>query len=101
MIKKGLALQAARLGEDELELQVPSNFVARRLGGAHPALFLISGRAVAGLAARMDLWEMAQRLLFWGCPADASRPDVFAGSGCVRVVSLDAPAVRLRSVPRN
>ena len=100
MIKKGLALQSPRLSEDELELQVSSNFVARRLGGAHPALFLISGRAVAGLAARMDLCGR-EPLLFWGCPADASRPDVFAGSGCVRAVSLDAPAVRLRSVPRN
>ena len=52
-------------------------------------------------ASRLDgsLWESL--CCFWGCPADASRSDAFAVSGCVRVVSLDAPAVRLRSVPRN
>ena len=100
MIKKSFSFQAPGLGEDELELQVPSNFIAGRLGGAHPGLFPISGRAVAGLAAE---WISVGGSLccFWGCPADASRSDAFAVSGCVRAVSLDAPAVRMRSVPRN
>ena len=46
MIKKGLALEAAGLREDELELEVPPDLVAGRLGGAH-SLELISGRALA------------------------------------------------------
>ena len=57
MIKKGLALEAAGLREDELELEVPSDLVAGRLGGAH-SLQRISGRALC-LAARVDLWEEA------------------------------------------
>ena len=89
MIKKGLALEAAGLREDELERQVPPYFVPGRLGGAH-SLQRISGRALACLAARMDLCGR-EPLLFLGWAAP-SRPGVFAVSGCVRAVSL---AVRL------
>ena len=46
MIKKGLALEAAGLREDELELEVPPYFIAGRLGGAH-SLQRIAGRALA------------------------------------------------------
>ena len=70
MIKKGLALEAAGLREDELELEVPPYLVAGRLGGAH-SLQRISGRALACLAA-MDLWEeeaLSAILLPGGVPA--------------------------------
>ena len=45
MVKKRLALEAAGLREDELELEVPPDLVAGRLGGAH-SLQRIAGRAL-------------------------------------------------------
>ena len=67
MVEERLALQAAGLREDELELEVPSDLVAGRLGGAH-SLQRISGRALAGLAARMDLWAQEAAVLGKGLP---------------------------------
>ena len=93
MIEKGLAFQSSRLREDELELEVPSNFIAGRLGGAH-SLQRISGREPSP-ASRLDgsLWERASAGL--GLPGGrVPVPGVFAVSGCVRAVSL---AVRLAS----
>ena len=92
MIKKGLALQSSRLREDELELEVPPDLVAGRLGGAH-SLQRISGRALSPRGSSGSLWE--EPLLVWGCPA-ASRPGFslcLAASG-----PLVRRAVRLASL---
>ena len=71
MIKKGLALQSSSLREDELELEVPPDLVAGRLGGAH-SLQRISGRA---LASRLEWISVGESLCwFWGRAAP-SRPD--------------------------
>ena len=80
MIKKGLALQSSSLREDELELEVPPDLVAGRLGGAHAGLERITGRA---LASRLEWISVGESLCwFWGWAAP-SRPGVFAVSGCV------------------
>ena len=65
MIKKGLALQSSSLREDELELQVPPDLVAGRLGGAHSLQRIL--RALC-LAARLDLWERASAGFGAGLP---------------------------------
>ena len=57
MIKKGLALEAARLGQNELELEVPPDLVAGRLGGAHAGLELITGGALSPRGSNGSLWE--------------------------------------------
>ena len=70
MIKKGLALEAARLGQNELELEVPPDLVAGRLGGAHfsPTILWESPR----LAARVDLCGREPLLVLGqGCPVPA------------------------------
>ena len=78
MIKKGLALQSSSLREDELELEVPPDLVAGRLGGAH-SLQRISGRAPSPRGSSGSLGREAAGL---GLPAP-SRPGVFAVSVCV------------------
>ena len=82
MIKKGLALEAAGLREDELELEVPPDLVAGRLGGAHfsPTDLWESPR----LAARVDLWAQ-EAAVSWGCPA--ARPGL-AFSLCLSETSV-------------
>ena len=62
MIKKRLALEAARLREDELELEVPPDLVAGRLGGAH-SLQRISGSA---LASRLEWISVGESLCWFG-----------------------------------
>ena len=76
MIKKGLALEAPGLREDELELEVPPDLVAGRLGGAH-SLQRISGRA---LASRLEWISGPRGCCVLGLPGGASRPGFFAVS---------------------
>ena len=83
MIKKGLALQSSSLREDELELEVPPDLVARRLGGAHP-LQRISGRA---LASRLEWISVGESLCCFG--AGLPRPGL-TFSLRLSSVSLDA-----------
>ena len=67
MVEKSFALQSPRLSEDELELQVPSHFIAGRLGGAHPGLESIAGPSPAS---RLEWISVGESLCwFWGCPA--------------------------------
>ena len=84
MIKKGLALEAAGLREDELELEVPSYFITGRLGGAHPLQRSLGEPSPRG--SNGSLGGLSAEALC--CPF---RPDVLAASGCVLAVSLDAP----------
>ena len=83
MIKKGLALEAAGLREDELELEVPSYFITGRLGGAH-SLQRISGRA---LASRLEWISVGEPLLVLGLPGGVPVWRFFAASVCVRAVA--------------
>ena len=99
MIKKGLALEAAGLREDELELEVPPDLVAGRLGGAHPGLELITGPAPAS---RLEWISVGESLCwFWGWAAP-SRP----GFSLCLAASLDVlggapglPRPRMCSLP--
>ena len=68
MIKKGLALEAARLGQNELELEVPPDLVAGRLGGAHAGLELITGGALSPRGSSGSLWERASAGFGAGLP---------------------------------
>ena len=95
MIKKGLALQSSSLREDELELEVPPDFVAGRLGGAH-ALQRISGRA---LASRLEWISGPRGCCVLGLPGGVP-PDVSlclsafgpSPSGCAGSVWAPGPS---------
>ena len=83
MIKKGLALQSSSLREDELELEVPPDLVAGRLGGAH-SLQRISGRA---LASRLEWISGPRGCCVLGLPGGVPVWRFFAASVCVRAVA--------------
>ena len=83
MIKKGLALQSSSLREDELELEVPPDLVAGRLGGAH-SLQRISGRA---LESGLEWISVGEPLLVLGLPGGVPVWRFFAASVCVRAVA--------------